>query len=152
MNPLSQVYINRKSQKYVSISICHYHRASFMKSLFIAYLEQWVISWPSGLISVFCECVVCFYFCLFSYFCCGVYYLLRYWGKFCKYLWQSSIVVHKFLSWVSTSGLLQPSAINITGLVQIWKKFSYILSPLASKNYLLQSTSVELIVSIFMFQ
>ena len=105
MNPLSQLYINRQLQKYVSVSICHYHRASFMKSLFIAYLEQWVISWLSRLISFYCECVVCFYFCLFSYFCCLMYYLLRYWGRFVN-------------TWL---GLLQPLVINLTGLVQFGK-------------------------------
>ena len=135
MNPLSQLYINRQLQKYVSVSICHYHRASFMKSLFIAYLEQWVISWLSRLISFYCECVVCFYFCLFSYFCCLIYYLLRYWGRFVN-------------TWL---GLLQPLVINLTGLVQFGKNLSYILSSLASSNYFLQSISVKLIVSVFTF-
>ena len=79
---------------------------------------------------------------------------------------QSNIVVPKFLSGVSRSrllqslvinianqlGLLQRLVINITGLVQFEKNLSYILSLLASKNYFLQSISVKLIVSIFMFQ
>ena len=83
VNPLSQ-FINCKFQKYVSVSICHCYRASFMKSLFIAYLERWMVSFHGspGLISFYCECDVSFLFCLFCYFCCRVYYLLSYWGKF----------------------------------------------------------------------
>ena len=45
VNPLSQLYINRKLQKYISVSICHCHRASFMRSLFIAFKNDGVISW-----------------------------------------------------------------------------------------------------------
>ena len=42
VNPLSQIYINRKLQKYISVSICHCHRASFMRSLFIAFKnDEW---------------------------------------------------------------------------------------------------------------
>ena len=42
VNPLSQLYINRKFQKYISLSICHCHRASFMRSLFIAFKnDEW---------------------------------------------------------------------------------------------------------------
>ena len=145
MNPLSQLYINKKFHKSASVSICHYHRASFKKSLFIAYLEQESFRGSPGLVSFYCECVVTFYFSLFSYFCCEVYFC-------CQYLWQSSVVVSKFLSRVSRSGLLQPLVINITGLVQFEKNLSYILSPLASKNYLLQSISVKLNPSIFIFQ
>ena len=37
VNPLSQPYIIRKFQKYISISICHCHKASFIRSLFIAF-------------------------------------------------------------------------------------------------------------------
>ena len=73
VNPLSQLYINRKFQKYISVSICPCHRAYFMGSLFIG---------SAALISFYCVCVVSFYFSLFSFFFCGVYYLLRYGGKF----------------------------------------------------------------------
>ena len=42
VNPLSQRYINRKFQKYISVSICHGHRASFMRPLFIAFKnDEW---------------------------------------------------------------------------------------------------------------
>ena len=42
VNPLSQRYINRKFQKYISVSICNGHRASFMRSLFIAFKnDEW---------------------------------------------------------------------------------------------------------------
>ena len=42
VNPLSQRYINRNFQKYISVSICHGHRASFMRSLFIAFKnDEW---------------------------------------------------------------------------------------------------------------
>ena len=42
VNPLSQLYINRKFQKYISVSICHCHRAPFMRSLFIAFKnDEW---------------------------------------------------------------------------------------------------------------
>ena len=37
VNPPSQLYINRKFQNYISVSICHCHRASFMRSFFIAF-------------------------------------------------------------------------------------------------------------------
>ena len=37
VNPLSQPCIIRKFQKYISISICHCHKASFIRSLFIAF-------------------------------------------------------------------------------------------------------------------
>ena len=37
VNPLSRLYINQKLKKYTSVSICHCHRASFMRSFFIAF-------------------------------------------------------------------------------------------------------------------
>ena len=37
LNPLSQLHTNRKFEKYISVSICHCHRASFMRSFFIAF-------------------------------------------------------------------------------------------------------------------
>ena len=59
VNPLSQLYINRKFQKYISVSICPCHRPYFMGSLFIG---------SAALISFYCVCVVSFYFSLFSFF------------------------------------------------------------------------------------
>ena len=52
-----------------------------------------------------------------------------------------------FLGGVSRGELLQPYlVVNVTGLVQFRKNFSYILPPLASYNYYLQqSISVKLI-------
>ena len=42
VNPLSQPYINRKFQKYISVTICHCHRASFMRSVFIVFkIDEW---------------------------------------------------------------------------------------------------------------
>ena len=42
VNPLSQLYINRGLQKYISVSICHCQRASFMRSLFTAFKnDEW---------------------------------------------------------------------------------------------------------------
>ena len=42
VNPLSQLYINQQLQKYISVSICHCHRTSFMRSLFIAFKnDEW---------------------------------------------------------------------------------------------------------------
>ena len=81
---LSQLYMNRKFQKYVSVSFCHCHRVSFMNSLFIAYKnDEWchfVVRIGSPfLTSFYCICFICFYASLFSF--CGVYFLLRYWGK-----------------------------------------------------------------------
>ena len=64
VNPLSQIYINRKFQKYISVSICPCHRPYFMGSLFIG---------SAALISFYCVCVVSFYFSLFSYLFCGVH-------------------------------------------------------------------------------
>ena len=40
VNPLSQLYIDRKFQKYISVSICQCHRASFMRSLCVAYENE----------------------------------------------------------------------------------------------------------------
>ena len=73
VNPLSQLYINRKFQKYISVSICPCHRASFMRSLFIAFKnDKWrhfvVLIVPIALISFYCVCVASFCFSLFSYF------------------------------------------------------------------------------------
>ena len=46
VNPLSQLYINWKFQRYLSVTICHFHRASFMKYLFIAFKTMnGIISW-----------------------------------------------------------------------------------------------------------
>ena len=84
VNHLLQVYVNRKFQKYISVSICHFHRACFKRSLFIAFKnDEWChfvlrIGSPP-FIPFYCVCFVFFYFSLFS---CGVHYLLRYWGKF----------------------------------------------------------------------
>ena len=87
VNPLSQLYINRKLQKYISVSICHCHRASFMRSLFIAFKnDEWchfvVRIGSPAIVSFYCVCVVSFYFSLFFLFLCGVHYLLRYGSKF----------------------------------------------------------------------
>ena len=42
VNPLSQLHINRKLQKYISVIICHCHRVSFMRSHFIAFKnDEW---------------------------------------------------------------------------------------------------------------
>ena len=143
MNPLSQLYINWKFQKYISVSICHCHRAFFMKSLFIAYKnDEWchflVRIGSPAFISCYCVCVIFFYLSLFFLiFFCGVYYLLRYWGKF-NYTFNNTaptannIVAPKFLSGVSMSWLLRSLVINITGLIQFGRNLSYILSPLAS--------------------
>ena len=73
VNPLSQLYINRKFQKYISVSICPCHRASFLRSLFIAFKnDEWchfvVRTGSLALISFYCVCVVSFYFSLFSFF------------------------------------------------------------------------------------
>ena len=73
VNPLSQLYINWKFQKYISFNICPCHRTYFMRSLFIAFQnDKWchfvVRICSIAFISFFCECVVSFYFSLFSYF------------------------------------------------------------------------------------
>ena len=83
---LSQLYMNRKFQKYVSVSFCHCHRVSLMNSLFIACKnDEWChfvvcISSPA-LISFYCICFICFYSSLFSVLFCRVCFLLRYCGK-----------------------------------------------------------------------
>ena len=42
VNPLSQLYINLKFQKCISVSICQCHRASFIRSLFITFKnDEW---------------------------------------------------------------------------------------------------------------
>ena len=87
VNRLSQLNINRKFQKYISVSICYYHKASFMRSLFIAFKsDEWchfVVRFDSpALISFYCVCVISFYFSPFSYFFRVLYYLLKYGGKF----------------------------------------------------------------------
>ena len=40
VNPLSQLDINRKFEKYISISIYSFHRGSFMNYVFIAYKKD----------------------------------------------------------------------------------------------------------------
>ena len=72
VNPLSQLDINQKFQNYISVSICHCHRAPFMNPLFITYKnDEWchfgVCLGAPALISFYCVCVVYFYFSLFSY-------------------------------------------------------------------------------------
>ena len=90
VNPLSQLYINQKFQKYVSVSICHCHRASFMKSLFIAYNDdEWrhlVVRIDSlAFISFYCVWVASFYFSIFNYFLWSLLFaeVLR---QVCQYL------------------------------------------------------------------
>ena len=73
VNPLSQLHINRKFQKYISVSICPCHRASFVRSLFIAFKnDEWrhfvVLIVSIALVSFHCLCVASFCFSLFSYF------------------------------------------------------------------------------------
>ena len=74
--------------RYQYISVCIYHclKGSFMNSLFIAYKNnEWcyfVVRISSPLIWFYCVCVVSFCFSFSFLFFCGVYYLLRYWGKF----------------------------------------------------------------------
>ena len=87
VNPLSQLYINQKFQKYISVSICSCHRTSFERSLFIAFKnDEWchfVVRIGSvALISFYCVCLVSFYFSLFLLLSYGVHSLLRYGGKF----------------------------------------------------------------------
>ena len=42
VNSVSQLYINCTFQKYISVSICHCLRESFMRSLFIAFkIDVW---------------------------------------------------------------------------------------------------------------
>ena len=113
VNALSQKYINRKFQKYISVSSCHCNRASFMRPFFIAFKNaKWchfvVRIGSPALISLYFVYFVSFYFSLFSYF------------------------FVRFLSGVSRNGLLQPLVMNITSLVQFGKNLSYILSALAS--------------------
>ena len=72
INHLLQQHINRKFQKYISVSACPFHRASFMRSLFIVFKNnEWchfVVRIGSvALIFFYCVCVVSFYFSLFSY-------------------------------------------------------------------------------------
>ena len=86
VNPLQQLDINQKFQKYVSVSTFHCHRAPFMNTPFIAYKnnEWWhfVVRLGSpALIWFYCVCCFSLFLSLFLYFCV-FYYLLRYWGKF----------------------------------------------------------------------
>ena len=73
VNPLSQLYISRKLQKYISVSICHCYRASFTRTLFIAFKnDEWchfvVRIGSPALILFYCVCVFSFYFSLFFSF------------------------------------------------------------------------------------
>ena len=73
VNPLSQLCINQKFQKYTYVNICHCHRAYFMRSLFFAFKnDKWChFVVPIGspvLISVYCGYAFSFYFSNFSYF------------------------------------------------------------------------------------
>ena len=83
VNPLSQPYINRKFQKYISVTICHCHRA-FLWDLSLLYLKSMngIISCTYWLSSAhFILLRVCRFFVFLSYFR-GVHYLLRYGSKF----------------------------------------------------------------------
>ena len=70
VNPLSKLHINLKFQKYISVSIQHFLRASFMRSLFIAFKnDEWYhfvvrISSPA-FFSFYC---VCHFFLFLSFF------------------------------------------------------------------------------------
>ena len=74
VNPLSQVDIYGKFKKYITVSIYHCHRGSFMKFLFIAYkndgLWHFVVCIGSPvLLSFYCVCTVSFCFPFFFLFC-----------------------------------------------------------------------------------
>ena len=122
VNPLSKLYINLKFQKYISVSIQHFLRASFMRSLFIAFKnDEWYhfvvrISSPAFffiLLRVSFLSISLFFLFMESTTCCGF--------EVEQYLKESSEVVRRFLSGVLRSGLLQPLVINITGLINFEK-------------------------------
>ena len=103
VNPLSKLYINRKFQKYVSVSIFHCHRTSFMRSLFVLYKERWMVSFrgtywlSSAYFILLCVCRFFLYLSFFIFFC-RAYYLLMYRGKLVN---SSNKAVELFLgSWV----------------------------------------------------
>ena len=86
MNPLSQLYINGKFQKHVSVSIHQCQRASLLNSLLISYKnDEWcqfgVHICSPVLISFYCVCVASSASLFFSFTFCGVSYLLRFWGN-----------------------------------------------------------------------
>ena len=86
INHLLQQHINRKFQKYISVSACPFHRASFMRSLFIVFKNnEWchfVVRIGSvALIFFYCVCRFFLFLSFFLHFC-GVHYLLRYGLKF----------------------------------------------------------------------
>ena len=72
VNPLSQIYINRKFQKYISVSICPCHSVFYKISLIAFKNDDWchfVVGIGSvAFKSFYCVCIVSFYFSLFSYF------------------------------------------------------------------------------------
>ena len=79
VNPLSQLYINLKFEKYVSLIFTIVKRGSFMTSIFIVYEnDDWCHSEVRiaslALVSFSCVCVVSFSFSLFFLIFGGVYY------------------------------------------------------------------------------
>ena len=121
-----------------------------MNSLFIAYEnDEWchfvVRIGSPALILFYSVCFVSFsFFLFFSFFVSSVT---------CQSI-EVSLTIIETKQWScsqvpkrsSRDKLLQPYlVVNVIGLAQFGKNLSYILPPLASQNYLLQSISVKLI-------
>ena len=72
VSSLSQLHINRKLQKYISVSICPCHSVFYKISLIAFKNDDWchfVVGIGSvAFKSFYCVCIVSFYFSLFSYF------------------------------------------------------------------------------------
>ena len=86
LNPLSQLYIDRKFQKYISVSISPCHRASFMRSPFIAFKnDEWchlvVCIGSVPLISFYCVCV--------SFLSISLFFLTFLWSPLLAEVWRS---------------------------------------------------------------
>ena len=113
-----------------------------MNSLFVVFENN---EWCHFVVRIGSSTFISFYCALFRFFLFLSFFSEFFW-YICQYLKQSSGGVPRFLSGVSSDELLHPFlVINLPGLVQFERNLSYILPPLASQNWLQQSSSVKLI-------
>ena len=124
VNPLSQRAINQKLWNYITVSIYHCHKGSFMNSLY-CIKKRWNMSfrgtyWLSIAYLILLHVCHFFLFLFFSYF--YLRSLLGYWHKYVNTCSKAVEFFRRFLRGFSKDGLLQSYlAINLTALVQFGK-------------------------------
>ena len=127
VNPLSQLYINQKFHRYIFFtSIYPCHRASFIKSLFIAYKSD---EWFHFVVLIGSPALILFIACV-SFLSISVFFLIIFVESATCWSIDLSLsiliigVVPRILRWVFRGGLLQPYLVyDVTDLVRLRKKF-----------------------------